>query len=132
MPETKVVIDASAWLSVIFNEDGSEYITELVRSSEWFAPEWILIEAANGISRKSKYTPKERMEFIQQIRADPFHRVPLETWFDAAAQFAIKYDKLSFYDAAYIAAAKELNAPLLTEDSEMQKVMLKEEVNSLL
>ena len=128
----KVVVDASSWLSVILKEVGSEDIIELVKSSKWSAPEWILIEAANVVSKKADLTVRERMDIIRQVRDDPFDRVPLDVWFEEAASLAIKYHKLSFYDAAYIATAKKLNAPILTEDPEIKKVMGEEGVVSLL
>lgn len=131
MPEP-LVVDASAWLAVIFREEGYEAIRPFVERADWWAPEWIVVEVANAITKKATFSNAERIEMIGAISASSFKRLDTSIWLNDAARLAVEYEDLSFYDAVYIASAATLRASLLTLDPVIKEIMKKEGVRPVI
>ncbi len=131
----RIVIDASAWLAVLLNEEKSGTLNTLIENKVLVAPDLIRYEAANGIlsaSRRLKtYESSSPMQFLLKVVADfPIESAPMEAWWSDAVRLAKKHD-LTFYDSAYLAVATCFKLPLLTLDKQILEVMRSERVDTV-
>ncbi len=131
MPDS-LVIDASALLAVILEEENSDTIKAALVNQSLLAPNLIRYEVANGIlysTRRSK-TVNKRVLLADQLNIVwdfPVQEIPMKVWWNEAVLLVQRYD-LTFYDAAYAAAASVLKIPLLTLDKMLLNVMKKEKI----
>lgn len=134
MPDP-IVVDASALLAVLLEEEGSEVLKGILEDRPLLAPELIRYEAANGIlysQRKrvihAKKSPlKDWMNIIWNF---PIQDIPMKVWWQEAVRLIESHD-LSFYDATYVAAARALKVPLLSLDGKILKVMKAEHIDAV-
>ena len=127
-----VILDASAWVAVLLQEENSGTLTSLIQNHALFAPELIRYEAANGIlfayRRRRLSSKKPPLEHLLEIVSEfPIETVPVSVWWKTAIRL-IHTHSLTFYDAAYLAAASALRMPLLTLDGELRQVMKDEKI----
>ena len=130
-----IVLDASAWLAVLLEEDGATAIEAVLHDRTLFAPELIRYETANGIlcakrSGRSGHKKIPLPEFFEIILEFPIQIVPMQTWWKRSVELVEHYD-LTFYDAAYIGIASALRIPILTMDKKVMKVVAVEKLETV-
>ena len=113
----RVVCDASAVIAVLLDSGGDgQWATGRLADAELFAPTLLPYECANVIRRA------ERGGVIGADQAAQAHAdlldLPIEFWpYDVLATRAWELRaNLSSYDAAYVALAETITAPLVTLD----------------
>lgn len=119
-----IVVDASAFVEFLTDEGGrsAEVAEALAFDAEWAAPEHAMTEIASAIrglwlaGRCSEAEFDARLAALSRLEILPFGIVPLLPRIRALAQNA------GVYDAAYLALAERLDAPLLTVDRKLARV----------
>lgn len=129
MPDP-IVVDASALLSVLLEEEGSDAMKGILEEYPLLAPDLIRYESANGIlyaqKRRVVSSPKISLKnYMEIIWNFPIQEIPMKIWWQDAVRLVEDYD-LTFYDAAYAASAQALKAPLLSLDRKLLRVMKRE------
>jgi len=118
----RLVCDASALVAVLLDagQDGT-WVAERLAGAELFAPALMPFECANIIRRH------ELGELISADQAAQAHAdlvdLPIELWpYEVLARRAWELRRnASTYDAAYIALAEVVGAPLITLDRRLQR-----------
>lgn len=118
----RLVCDASALVAVLLDagEHGT-WVTERLAGAELFAPALMPFECANIIRRH------ELGKLISADQAALAHAdlvdLPVELWpYEVLARRAWELRRnASSYDAAYIALAEAIGAPLITLDRRLQR-----------
>ena len=116
-----IVLDASAALKMILRHEGSDELAARVVGQDLHAPALIEVEVVSGLRRLL------RQRRIAEDRA----LIGLEWFLDLAIEmhsgveltrriFGLRYS-LSAYDAAYVAVAELIGAPLLTADGRLSR-----------
>lgn len=119
-----IVVDASAFVELITDENG---LSERVRSAlfhdgEWACPEHATIETASALrglwlgGRSIRAEFEQRISILTQFEPAVYSTAPLLTRVMQLASNA------SPYDAAYVALAEALQAPLITTDAKLARV----------
>ena len=119
----RLVCDASAVVAVLLDagQDGT-WVAERLAGAELFAPALMPFECANIIRRH------ELGELISADQAAQAHAdlvdLPIELWpYEVLARRAWQLRRnASTYDAAYIALAEAVGAPLVTLDRRLRRV----------
>ena len=117
-----LVIDASV-LAVALIDDGvdGDTVRGRLRGEQLAAPALLDLEVASvwrGLARGGHLDPRRVVLALDDLRALPIQRV------DHTALLARCWelrDNLTIYDAAYVALAEALQAPLLTGDSRLSR-----------
>ncbi len=125
MPLQRVVVDASAALKWVLDEEGSDAAYELLDKDVLHAPDFMLLEAANVLWAKARRAVLSRAEAdaaFQALAAVPLVLTPLAELIRPARTLAFALD-LTVYDAVYAALAQELACPLATADEKLAKAM---------
>lgn len=127
-----IVLDASAWLAVLLNEERSDSVRERMETRPLFAPELVRYEAANGLlyaCRKGRFVlSKSALKELLEVIGDfPIQIIPVNLWWKEAMRLVGGYS-LTFYDASYVAVAVALEMPLLSLDQLILDVMKREKV----
>lgn len=117
------VADCSVLAAVLFDERERDEAVEALAGKELCAPDLIDHELASVAVRKSRHLTEQTI--VQAFRdlarlKLTRYRVEPQTQWRLAVQF-----NLSAYDAAYLALASELNAPLLTFDRRLGEAALR-------
>lgn len=117
------VVDSSAWVSVVLPEDerGDRIIAHLEGSGEWWAPDAFDLEvlyALRGHLLRGSLDPVEFARQAQQLTRLPLSRVSTH-WLNL--RIASLAPSISTYDAAFVAVAEMLDAPLLTTDARLAR-----------
>jgi len=133
MPKS-LILDASAWLSLLLNEPESDSFQSLFDSHTLIAPELIRYEVSNGIvmaQRRKRMIGKNTslQDILEIVGQFPIHIAPLESWWPESVKLVQKHD-LTFYDAAYVGLAAHLDLPLLTLDKKILHVLAAEHLES--
>ncbi len=118
----RLVCDASALVAVFLDagQDGT-WVAERLAGAELFAPALMPFECANIIRRH------ELGELISTDQAAQAHAdlvdLPIELWpYEVLARRAWELRRnASIYDAAYIAMAEAVGAPLVTLDRRLRR-----------
>ena len=127
----KIVVDNSVitkWLSSVLEDNLEQADLLLTRATEnklqLFAPEMTKYEAGNTILKGKKLNIPQGISALTAFYSLPITFLP-ENDIRMATTFAFAYDhKLSYYDAAYLTLAKELDATLITADKEQSSTKL--------
>ena len=121
-----IVVDTSVIIAVILNEKKKSAIIKLTKGANLFAPTSLHWEIGNAFSAMFK---RGRLKFEDAVKALGYYQeipirftdIDLELVLDIANRY-----KIYAYDAYFIAAAKELNAPLLSLDTALLVIAKKE------
>ncbi len=113
-----IVIDASAVIELVLNTVSGQRVAERIRSTDisLHAPHLIDLEIAQVLRRLrhkgtiARAQATQALRFLQEL---DLHRYPHDLLLDRI--WALRQN-LTAYDAAYVALAEALPAPLLTGD----------------
>lgn len=125
MPLQRVVVDASAALKWVLEEEGSPDALELLGRDVLHAPDFLLLEVANVLWAKARRGALARSEAdaaFQALAAVPLVLTPLAELTRPARTLAFALD-LTVYDAVYAALAQQLDCPLATADRTLAQAM---------
>ena len=118
----RLVCDASALVAVLLDagQDGT-WVAERLSGAELFAPALMPFECAN-IIRRHEFGELISPDQAAQAHADLVD-LPVELWpCEVLARRAWELRRnVSSYDAAYIALAEAVGAPLITLDRRLQR-----------
>lgn len=125
-PETlkHIVVDSSVAVKWFKEED---HTAEALKLREGHikgdfilaAPELLLYEVANALRYNRDLGSEDVAKAVEELLELQLRFIPMEKdWAKNASDIAFK-KALTFYDAAYISAAKYLNAPLYTADKKI-------------
>lgn len=114
-----IVLDANVAIKLVCNEPGkAEVLARLCDEPTLVAPDWIMIEAANALRRKSLSGEIESgfadalLSAIPDFLASMHPAAPL-----VGQAMALSFDLDHWiYDCIYLACALDLDVPLLTSD----------------
>lgn len=116
-----IVLDASCALELILGREGSAGLAARVVSEEVHAPCLIDVEVVNGLRRllrQGALSPERAalgLEWLLDLGIERHHGAEL-----ARRALALR-SSLATYDAAYVAVAELLSAPLLTADARLAR-----------
>ncbi|MDR0319878.1 MAG: type II toxin-antitoxin system VapC family toxin [Treponema sp.] len=118
----EILLDACAIMAVIVKEPERDLVIKLTQNAVIVSPNMVSYEIANALTKmvKKKVIEKERMINAFNYFKKIFVKT-IEIDIEKALEIAWDY-KIYAYDACYLEAAKRLNLPLLTFDSNMIKV----------
>jgi predicted nucleic acid-binding protein len=119
-----IVLDASCLLELLLQRPGSKRLaTRLVdRREELCAPSLIDVEVCHVVRRyalQGELSAQRGRETIEELAEFPLERYPHTLLLSRMWQLR---SNLTAYDAAYVALAEALDAPLLTCDSKLASV----------
>lgn len=125
MPLQRVVVDASAALKWVLEEEGSPDALKLLDRDVLHAPDFLLLEVANVLWTKVRRAALSRSDAdaaFQTLAAVPIALTPLAELIRPARSLAFALD-LTVYDAVYAALAQQLDCPLATADQKLAQAM---------
>lgn len=125
MPLQRVVVDASAALKWVLEEEGSAAASELLDKDVLHAPDFMLLEVANVLWAKVRRGALSRSDAdaaFRTLAAVPMALTPLSELIRPARSLAFALD-LTVYDAVYAALAQQLDCPLATADRTLAQAM---------
>ena len=125
MPLQRVVVDASAALKWVLEEEGSPDALKLLDRDVLHAPDFLLLEVANVLWTKVRRGALSRSDAdaaFQTLAAVPIALTPLAELIRPARSLAFALD-LTVYDAVYAALAQQLDCPLATADQKLAQAM---------
>lgn len=118
----RLVCDASALVSALLDAgEGGAWAAEQLAGAELFAPALLPFECAN-IIRRHELSALISADQAAQAHADLVD-LPVELWpYEILARRAWELrSNVTIYDAAYVALAEAIGAPLLTLDRRLQR-----------
>lgn len=116
-----VVVDASAALKWVLDEDGQTAALALLEEDVLYAPDFLLVEVANVLWSKARRRVLERSQAdaaYDAIAAVPVAYTSITELTLPARSLAHALD-LSIYDALYAALAQRLRCALATADARL-------------
>ena len=119
-----IVIDASAVVEVLLNTPASAKVTERLfgRNDTLHAPHLLDLEVAQVLRRyalSGEMTDERGMQALEDLADLPLNRYPHEIFL--LRIWSLRRN-LTAYDAAYLALAEALDAPLITRDAALARV----------
>jgi predicted nucleic acid-binding protein len=117
-----VVVDASAIVTLLIDPDAAgERIASRLASAQLHAPDHLAVEVTNVLRRRRNADQLTNTE--ARLAFDAFRSIPVQLWpFEALAERAWGLGhNLSSYDAAYVALAEQIGAPLVTGDARLSR-----------
>lgn len=127
----KIIIDTSTVIAVALNEPEKKNLIKMTENSELIAPSSLHWEVGNAFSAMFKRKKLSLNEAIKGLRE--YKKIPIQ-FADIDIEDAIKIANKSdiyAYDAYLISCSKKYNVPLLTLDTYLQKIALKNNVEIL-
>ena len=119
----EILVDACAIMAVIAEEPEGAAVLRLTRGATIISPSILPFEIANALTKMMKKKVIDNKDNMIKIYQQ-FKRVRVKTVeviIEKSLEIAWKY-KIYAYDAFYLEAAKRLNLPLLTFDSNMNRI----------
>ncbi len=118
-----VVIDSSAFIDTIADPygRGRGVLDTMADFEDWWAPEIFDAEVAHGLRNQMLRGLIAQQEFNQQMRAlaeITIGRIPVSPLLGRVASLS---GSLSAYDAAFVATAELIDAPLVTTDARLAR-----------
>lgn len=113
------VIDASALAAVVFAEPEAKAIEARIRGHDLFAPTLLPFEMGSVCLKKLRAHPRQRDAIHARfalLASIPIELSPIEP---AAAVEVAELFALSAYDASYLLLARQIQAELITLDTEL-------------
>jgi predicted nucleic acid-binding protein len=126
-----ILLDASAIMAIILNEQNRDTVIMLTRNTTLFSPEVISFEIGNALVnlyKKQKITESELFEAYKNFTLIPMRNIKIDI--EKALKIACKY-KIYAYDAYYLEIASRLKIPLITFDESMKRVAFNLKINIL-
>ena len=119
-----IVVDASAVLELLLGTPASETISQrLFREGEsWHVPHLLDLEVAQVLRRyttAAEIDEQRGSQALEDLQAMPLVRYPHTVLLSRIWQLR---DNVTAYDAAYLALAEALAAPLVTRDGRLRNV----------
>ncbi len=119
-----IVIDASALIEVLLNTPASAKVTERLfgGNDTLHAPHLLDLEVAQVLRRyalSGEMTDERGMQALEDLADLPLNRYPHEIFL--LRIWSLRRN-LTAYDAAYLALAEALDAPLITRDAALARV----------
>lgn len=119
----RVVIDSSAFVDTIADAQGRgrRVLDILENFDDWWAPEIFDTEVAHGLRNQMMRGRMSPREFSHQTRALSeigIGRIPVSPLLGRVTELS---GAVTTYDAAFVAVAELLDAPLLTTDSRLAR-----------
>lgn len=118
---TPVVIDASVVAALWLDPAGSGALGRRLAGTSLHAPDHLLVEAINVVRRRRNaglLSPTAADTAFAGILSAPVKLWPFALNADRAWELG---PNVTSYDAAYLALAERLNAPLLTRDARLSR-----------
>ena len=125
MPLRRAVVDASAALKWVLEEEGAEQAIALLNEDVLHAPELMLLEVGNVLWSKVRRGILQRGDAdraYDAIAAVPVVLVPDGELSAAARSLAFALD-VTVYDALYAALAQRMDCPLATADAKLARAI---------
>lgn len=117
------VIDSSAWVSAVVPEDrrGGRVLRELAEFDEWFVPDAFDLEVLYALRVRMLRGSITARDLLHQ--AEALSRIPLERMSTSFLNLRIAAlsSSVSTYDAAFVAVAELIDAPLITTDARLAR-----------
>jgi predicted nucleic acid-binding protein len=118
---TDKVVDASAVVALLFNEQTRDAVAADLRGASLHAPSLLEFEVANACLKKIRALPNEQGPLLQAFSLLSHLAIRREMIdLNAALAFAKRTD-LSLYDASYLWLAQALDAELVTLDGKLSR-----------
>ena len=121
------VVDASATLKILIEEAGSEqarlFFGRLASENPSLihVPDLLYIECANIVWKYvsyHRYAPQSAQAALTALGALAFQVIPTVDLFQDAFSLSVRH-RISAYDASYVALARRLRCPLVTENKDL-------------
>ncbi len=119
----RVVLDASAWAAMVFDEPDSNLVGPAVEGAEVHAPTLLRYEMASIALKKIKQQP-DRAHSIARALADasgPRYSISFHDIAPSDMTMVAQQTGLSAYDASYLWLAGSLGANLVTLDRQLAR-----------
>lgn len=116
-----IVLDASAALKMILRHEGSDALAARVIGQDIHAPALVEVDIVSGLGRlqRQRRIAEDRamigLEWFLNLGVEQHHGPEL-----TRRIFALRHS-LSAYDAAYVAVAELIEAPLVTADGKLSR-----------
>jgi predicted nucleic acid-binding protein len=129
----RAVIDASVAVKMFVPEALSARAQDIFarfaseNGAELIVPDFFFIECANVFWKwvqRSAYPAKAAREHLRDLAGLGLTALPAQVLADDALDIALKH-RVTAYDACYIAAASQLQLPLITADEKLARQMEK-------
>ena len=118
---TDKVVDASAIVALLFNEQTRDTVAADLRGATLHAPALLEFEVANACLKKMRGLPNEQGALLQAFSLLAQLSIKAEMIdLNAALALAQRTD-LPLYDASYLWLAQTLDAELVTLDGELSR-----------
>lgn len=120
-----IVIDASVVVDLVLNLEGlATAARERLRDEDGFAaPEVFDLEVLSAIRRRERageLSSRRARAAVDAVRELGVHRVSHDPLID---RIFLLRQRVSVYDAAYVALAEALGVPLITSDAKLARAM---------
>jgi|CryGeyStandDraft_7_1057128.scaffolds.fasta_scaffold102262_2 predicted nucleic acid-binding protein len=126
MAKETLVLDASVVVKWFSEEENSE-LARTIRD-EFFSghlnvsvPNLLFYEVANALRYNPVLTEKEKVTAVKDVYAVGFDVVDLDDQLITNALLTALRHKISFYDAVYIAVARQTGSRCVTADAQLHK-----------
>ena len=118
-----IVVDASALLELLLATPAAEKVSRrILRPAETLHVPHLLdlevVQVLRGYSRRGELTESRASEAVADLLDFPLTRYPHDLFVDRIWSLRAN---LTAYDAAYVALAESLPAPLITRDTRLAK-----------
>lgn len=126
--EMRILVDTSAILGVLLNEDSKESIVAKTKDATLIAPASIHWEIGNAVSsliKRKKLSGRTALQLIEEYRKIPIQYLDADLRETVAV---VEKHGIYAYDAYMVVCAKRYRLPLLSLDSGLIEVACKEKI----
>jgi predicted nucleic acid-binding protein len=127
----QIIIDTSAIIAVVLNEPEKDNLIEITQDTELISPASVHWEVGNAFSAMFK---RRRLNLKEAIKGySEYQKIPIQL-IDIDIEDALKIsdkNNIYAYDAYLLSCSIKFKLPLLTLDSHLQEIALKNKVKIL-